>query len=617
MKIWPLFALMSIIASCHDSGAVKVDVKQDRTDSTAIADYYAKAMLSADSSNYYKAKAAKVALDNGSVKCLATELFLKGKNFLYSGQLDSVDAIADKGLQIQFQPEDIGFRGKFYNLKGNVAGYRRHLYASLEYYVKAQKMFESINDFNSLAGIYNNIANNYFSLKDYRTALEYASKAYKLLDKVQEDRIKTNILSTYAIALNKTEQPQKALFIEAKADSIASLTNDVLAKLASTVGYAEIYKTARQFDKAEAYYTECIELSKKTGIKHFELISKVGLLSIYEEKRHFQQIIDHADSLLLLAQELNNQDVLHTSKRIIGRAYAQKGDFKKGFEYLNESYDLYSTTAGIENQKNINELRVKYESEKKSKKILEQRYQLAKQQAELGKRQTIIITLSLLVILGLLVLFFRRRLVRSKQALLLLQLEQKMNESLQKGEESERKRIAFEIHDGIAASLTGISYKLANEDSDKKEVIDLLRSLQEDSRKIAHNLMPVDFDKINLLNAVKTFCERMSTPTTEIIVLDQTQHVVLSNAKNHLIYRTLQELIGNALKYAQCNSIFVKFEQTNNVLTIQVEDDGLGIAEADIKSGFKSIKERVAALQGRLAIHSVAGSTTVDIQVEL
>jgi signal transduction histidine kinase len=352
-------------------------------------------------------------------------------------------------------------------------------------------------------------------------------------------------------------------------------------------------------------------------IKHFELISKVGLLSIYEEKHNFQQIIDNADSLLLLAQELNNLDVLHTSKRIIGRAYAQKGEFKKGFDYLNESYDLYSTTAGIENQKNINELGVKYESEKKGKKILEQRYQIAKQQTELGKRQTIIITLSLLVMLGALVLFFRRRLLRSKQALLLLQLEQKVNESVQKGEEAERKRLAFEIHDGIAATLTGISYKLTNDTTDKDEVIQLLKGLQEDSRKIAHNLMPVDFDKTNLVDTVKATCERMSTPTVEIIVLDHTEGLVLSNARSHLIYRTVQELIGNALKYAQCNSIFVKFERANTILKIEVEDDGVGIAKADVESGLKSIKERVAALQGRLAIHSQEQGTSVEILVDL
>jgi signal transduction histidine kinase len=617
MKIWPLFAVMSIVASCTDSGVKKGGANQDRIDSTAIADLYAKAMLSADSSAYYTTKAEKIVVENGSEKCLATGLFLKGKKFLYAGQLDSVDAIANKGLQIHFQPEDSGFRGKFYNLKGNVEGYRRNMYASLDYYFKAEKIFESAHDYNSLAGIHNNVANNYFSLKDYKTALEYASKAYQLLDKVQEDRIKTNILSTYAISLNKTGQPQKALFIETKADSIASATNDALAKLASTIGYAEIYKMAKQFDKAESYYAKCIELSKKTGIKHFELISKVGLLSIYEEKGEFQQIVDNADSLLLLAQELNNSDVLHTSKRIIGRAYAQKGDYKKGFDYLNESYDLYSSTAGVENQKNINELRVKYESEKKSKKILQQRYQLAKQQSELSKRQTIIVTLALLVLLGLLVLFFRRRLMRSKQALLDLQLERKLNESVQKGEETERKRLAFEIHDGIAATLTGISYKLTNDDADKEEVIQLLKGLQEDSRKIAHNLMPVDFDTTNLVDTIKAFCGRMSTPTTEIIVLDHTEGFELNNAKSHLIYRTVQELIGNALKYAQCNSIFVKFERVTNVLRIEVEDDGLGIAKADIESGLNSLKERVAALQGKLAIHSQEQGTSIEILIEL
>ncbi|MNU48416.1 Signal transduction histidine-protein kinase/phosphatase DegS [compost metagenome] len=618
MKIWALFAGFIALTSCTPNHVNEKPISsQNSIDSAQIVDYYNRATLSADSNQYYREKARKIAVKNGSTNCKATRLFLEGKAYLYVGKLDSVDAIANEGLSMHYQSNEKGFRGKFYNLKGNTMGYRRNLYASLEYYVKAERIFRSVNDLSSLAGIYNNIANNYFSLKDYHTALEYASKAYQLVGKVQEARIKANILSTYAITLNKTNQPKKALFIEAKADSIANSTNDVLAKLAATIGYAEIYKTDNQFDSAHLYYNKCIEFSKKSGIKHFELMGQIGLLSIYEEQSNFQKIIENSDSILLLAQELNNLDVIHTSKRIIGKAYAAKGEYKKAFTFFNESYNLYSQTAGVENQRNINELRLKYESEKKEKKILKQNYQLAKQQKEIGEKQALIGMLLLLLLIAVLVLFFARKLARNKQAILTLQTNQKIAESMIRGEEKERTRIAFEIHDGIAATVAGISYKLGA-DTDKKEVIELLKGLQEDSRKIAHNLMPIDFDKVDLIEAVELFSNRISTPLTEIIVLSHPMKLEFSAAKSHLIYRVLQELIGNALTHASCKSIFVKFELLNDELIIQVEDDGLGMNKSQIESGLKSVKERVSVLQGKVTIQSSEKSgTTVKIQIEI
>ncbi|MGV3610948.1 MAG: tetratricopeptide repeat-containing sensor histidine kinase [Fluviicola sp.] len=618
MKIWALFTVLIALTSCmsNDHADEKPISSQNSVDSVQIVDYYNRAALFADSNQYYRGKAHQLALKNGSTNCVATQLFLEGKAFLNLGNLDSADAIANKGLSLYYQPNEIGFRGKFYNLKGNTNGYRRNLYSSLDNYVKAEKIFRSVNDLNSLAGIYSNIANNYFSLKDYHTALEYASKGYQLLKNVQEDRIKANILTTYAIALNKTKQPNKALFIEAKADSIANLNGDPMAKLAATIGYAEIYKADNRFDSAQLYYNQCIQLSKKLGVKHFELMSQIGLMGIYDEQNAFQKVIDKGDSILILAQELNNRDVIHTSKRIIGKAYAAKGEYKKAFIFFNESYELYSETAGVENQKNINELRLKYESEKKAKKILKQRYQLANQQKEIGEKQLFIGMLSFFLLLAILILFFVRKLGRNKQAILELQANQKIAESMIQGEEKERTRIAFEIHDGIAATVAGISYKLGA-DTDKNEVIELLKGLQEDSRKISHNLMPVDFDKVDLIQAVESFSQRISTPLTEIIVLSQPMNLQFSAAKSHLIYRVLQELIGNALKHAQCSSIFVKFELLNNELTIQVEDDGLGMTDSQIESGLKSAKERISALQGKMTVQSSKNNgTTIKIQLE-
>jgi two-component system NarL family sensor kinase len=604
MKTCIFIAFLLVFTACTNLNEEKIDIQQNTADSTKIAEFFNRALVSPDSSYFYVNKAKAVANHNGSVACQSAFLFSRGKAYLNAGKLDSVLIIADQGLAMKFAEKDSVYIGKFYNLKGNVAGFQRHLFTSLDYYLKAEKLFESVKDFNALAGIYSNIANNYFSLKDYSSALSYSKKAIKLLDYVTDPRFKVNILTTYAIALNKTGNSKKALTIEFVADSLSKKGDDYLAKMSTKIGFAEIYKSLKQFDKSQYYYNECISLSKLTGVKHFELMSKIGLLSIHEELGDYKAIVDSSDSLFNLAEQLNNIDVLHTSKRIVGNAYSNLKDYKNAYRFLNESYTLQTETAGVENQKNINELRLKFETEKKKKMILQQRFQLSNQQKNLRDIQLISITLFLVLLIVTITVFYKKRLDKQQQILAELKTLKEINDALQKGEEKERKRIAFDVHDGISAMLTGISYKLSSEHSDKEEILQLLKTLQEDSRNIAHNLMPIDFDKTTLMQAIERLCLQLTSEKVDIVFLTSISKTEINPQKCLIFYRLVQELINNALKYSMCKTIFIKLDQITNYLHISVEDDGIGIEKSIQENGLISIKERIRSLNGSIVILS-------------
>lgn len=604
MKIGFLFILVLLATACAEQNEKKNNDSLNSSDSSKIVHYFDQALLAPDSSHYFFKKAAEIARKNGSTACQANYLFYKGKAYLNSGKFDSVLIAANQGLELNYSKKDSLYIGKFYNLKANVAGFKRQLFTSLEFYLKAEKILESVQDYNSLAGIYSNIANNYFSLKDYSSALTYSKKAVKLLNRVTDERFKVNILTTYAIALNKTGHSKKALSIEFKADSLSKRGNDYIAKMSTKIGFAEIYKSLKQFEKSIGYYDECIALSKLTGVKHFELMSKVGLLSIYEELGDYATIVHESDSLFILAQQLNNIDVLHTSKRIVGNAYSKLNAYEKAFHYLNESYTLYTETAGVENQKNINELRVKFETEKKEKKILQQRFQLSNKEKNLRDVQLLTITLFLILLIVIIVVFYRKRIARQQSVLAEFKKQQEISYALQTGEEQERKRIAFDVHDGIAAMLTGIRYKLSSEDANKEEILELLKSLQEDSRNIAHNLMPIDFTKTPFVRSVEQLCSQLSSDRVDIVLLSSITDLNINHQKCLIIYRLVQELINNALNYSKCKTIFVKLDNTANQVQICVEDDGIGIEKTIQENGLKSIKERINSLNGKLTIQS-------------
>ena len=81
-------------------------------------------------------------------------------------------------------------------------------------------------------------------------------------------------------------------------------------------------------------------------------------------------------------------------------------------------------------------------------------------------------------------------------------------------------------------------------------------------------------------------------------------------------YYVVAESVTNAAKYAQASSVKVRIEQRRGHLEIEVADDGIGGARVRPGSGLEGLADRVAALDGRLELHSPPGAGTV-VRAEL
>jgi signal transduction histidine kinase len=90
-----------------------------------------------------------------------------------------------------------------------------------------------------------------------------------------------------------------------------------------------------------------------------------------------------------------------------------------------------------------------------------------------------------------------------------------------------------------------------------------------------------------------------------------------------LIYRILQELVNNTLKYSKANTIQVEMKKLRGEYQIDYKDNGIGFDKAQVKKGLglKSIASRVDILRGKLSIESAGGAgvkfrITIPIQHE-
>jgi len=186
-------------------------------------------------------------------------------------------------------------------------------------------------------------------------------------------------------------------------------------------------------------------------------------------------------------------------------------------------------------------------------------------------------------------------------------------------QEEERKRIAQDLHDDISSKLNVVSlnsYLLTSANLTEAEtkqittnIISLTAKALDNSRKIAHNLLPPVFDKFGLHAGVEELCEEFES-SKSLKVFYQNKIDFNENEKNkHLhVFRILQELMNNSLRHGKATEISIIFDKVNGINSCIYKDNGIGFdskkSENQKGLGMKNIDSRISFLNGNIEISS-------------
>lgn len=186
-------------------------------------------------------------------------------------------------------------------------------------------------------------------------------------------------------------------------------------------------------------------------------------------------------------------------------------------------------------------------------------------------------------------------------------------------QEEERKRIAQDLHDDISSKLNIVSlnsYLLNSPNLSESEtaeitdnIINLTNKALENSRKIAHNLLPPVFEKFGLHAAVEELCEEFES--SKAVKVHYTNQIDFDekDIDRHLhVFRILQELMNNSLRHGKATEIWIYFKNIKGVATCNYEDNGVGFDSESTENqkglGMKNIDSRVSFLNGIIKISS-------------
>jgi signal transduction histidine kinase len=200
-------------------------------------------------------------------------------------------------------------------------------------------------------------------------------------------------------------------------------------------------------------------------------------------------------------------------------------------------------------------------------------------------------------------------------------------------QEDERKRIARELHDETAQSLTSIKLSLkVIEDAREleaatrvaRELRGMLNRTMEEVSSLARDLRPSVLDDMGLQASLADYIDKCSSVLNKAIDfhLQGLHKCRFPSYVETTVYRVVQEALTNVIKHAQAENISVVVRYSNEVLTAIVEDDGIGFDPASVSQnggrglGLFGMHERAALVGGTLEIESEAGEgTTVYLNI--
>lgn len=235
-----------------------------------------------------------------------------------------------------------------------------------------------------------------------------------------------------------------------------------------------------------------------------------------------------------------------------------------------------------------------------------------------------LVIVALILFLFLFVIIYQRRMLKNQTELRRLQDEQQSDllKAVFDAQETERKRLAEDLHDSVGQVLSVIKFnlhrleKVCDNQQGTQELMGSTRNLAEECileiRNIIHNMMPHLLSNFGLTEALKELSLKVEQQSGINVDFSSTIDERFSPEVEIAIYRISQELFSNAIKHSGASEISVTLYRKDAVLTLEFSDNGMGFDTKKVKHGFglKNLSSRLQLVGGKLLIKPASPSGT-------
>lgn len=510
--------------------------------------------------------------------------------------------------------------GVLYQAMGNLP-------VAAENYIKALHLAEKNSHSENQAKFNSNLASIFIDLNDKEKALHYARKGYTLAVEMKDSVRISNSLVNLACSEMINEMYSDAIKHLHEMINLALHLNNDDRVLDGYINLGDIFIRQKQYNEALQTLLKAkqgLQISTPPDyapyIYHGLSMSYFHLHDFEKSQHYYNKLFPHIENSFP-KNEL--KDIY-----LFGAELSEKrGDYRDALTFQKKYAVLKDSLFDADSKSGIHGLELKYQSTLTQKALAEQQLVIAKHENAIERKNKVIILvvaavliLITLVIIGLIIYMFRRRTIRNEEQFKLLTAQLT-------GEERERARQAKELHDGVSGLLAAAKMHLSaitpsgNSKDNYHKVQSLIHQANNEVRDISHNLAPEIILEHGLQHAIGDFASRINHRDLEV------QYSIIGDVPRMktefelLIYRAIQESLNNIIKHAQATSVLLQLTCLEGLLTVTIEDNGVGFDMTTVSSGglgISNLTSRIQSMHGIFKVSSSPGNgTTVYIEVHI
>ena len=500
------------------------------------------------------------------------------------------------------------------------------LYFAQSDFVKAQDyFFQSLRNAEKagnkrIAGVaYNNISATYFETENMESAIEYAQKAIASCIETGDTVSLANAYNSLANVYYIQESDSLSLLYFQKALNTRLLMKDSVGLFAGYKNLGAILFEMQDTLQGISYMHKSIEfIAKKDSARWLSGYLTLG--GAYLNSGNLAKAKIYLDSCGRFVAHSKAFDKLEDYYYSLYQYYKKTGQLDKAIDNFELYGNFRDSIISSSKNKQLAELNVKYEAEKKQQLI-------NRQQFEIKQKNQLLWFVAAGVILLCLSGYFVYKNLQYRAQRKLMEQNQRQQEiaarSLFEGEQNERIRIARDLHDGVGQMLSLVKMNLSaveSRDIATEKTMLLVDKTIDEVRNVSHNLIPEELN-FGLFRALDNLADKVNTAGETKMTLHipgAVKNISFEKQNELSIYRIVQEVVNNMIKHAGANLIELSITHSSQQIIIGIKDNGRGLdADAIERSkgiGWKNINARVHLLEGKINVQSEKLSGT---QIEI